>query len=68
MLHLSRGRHAGAGKACGLGLRGPLGGAGFRSALALGLRPGIRREFAGLAWLQLDNPFLQARNHRLTRR
>ena len=37
-------------KPCGLGLRGPLGGAGFRSALALGLRPGIRREFAGLAW------------------
>ena len=28
-------------KPCGLGLRGPLG---------LGLRPGIRREFAGLAW------------------
>ena len=31
-------------------MRGPLGGAGFQSALALGLRPGIRREFAGLAW------------------
>ena len=37
-------------KPCGLGLRGPLGGAGFRSVLVLGLRPGIRREFAGLAW------------------
>ena len=66
MLHLSRGRHAGAGKAVRPWLAGPFGWGGFPVGFGIGFEAGHPAAVrgSGLAF-QLGNPFLQAPNDRL---